>query len=876
MGFFSSIRQFFASRHVRTFRGLLVTLLLAAVVLWWLHGNWLAHPNEIMLSGSPDGFKNYLTSAWHVRYDSHYTHYSGMSYPYGEHVLFTDNQPFLSAAIQWWNRHIGAVSDETVGIVNVFQVLSMLFGCGILYVLLRKLHLSVWYATFVCLGMIFLSPQQGRFEMHFGLSHTWIFPMLLLLLCRYEERHSRRYQSLFIGILVWVAAQFHFYYLGLAALFLGLYTLYHWVVNPTWRNIWTRTMHLAVMVALPYILLNIWVQWSDFSVDRPANPYGFTTYRGMWEGVFLPYENFKLYHWIDRNIVPIRRVNSEAMAYAGLPCLIFTVWALYRRFRIFDSEWSQAAHHRVHKHYLGGIFTAALLLLLFACGFPFAIRGMEWMVDFMGPLRQFRGLGRFTWAYFYVCNIVLFYVLWHKMYYLRDVPRWFKKIYSTVSNPGEVIDGIYNLLMFRPYRYKVPVATAVASGTPARADGDTATGIPPSEATTEDTALKDEDEESVFEKITQMREPAGMHRSRPVRVFISLMLLSAVSLLLYEAAYFQTHKQLDLRPNAANRSVYAADPAHWLNKVDFSGFQAVLPLPYYHVGSENIWLDFNGAHYPRVMATAFHTGLPDFGVNMSRTSISKMLNSVQLAFEPCESPAILEDLPNNRPIALLVHPPEWEAVQKKYRHLLANARMVYEHPELKILSVTPEDIRIYAATRRDTIAAHLRAQPLYPAGDVWRATQAHTPIAYQSFDSQPSERAFLGGGAYNGQMGDTTRLFKTPLPKGVYKVSMWIDARQDMGMTHELHIRETDRTAGHEIHFGTEGVRFYLRSIVDGWAMFEVLFEVYEPNSVTDLYLYKKGVNARFTIDECLVRPESVHLFRETEGRISEDNMWYK
>jgi hypothetical protein len=874
VSFISSIKRFFASRQVRTFRGLLTTLLLAAGVLWWLHGNWLLRANEVMLSGSPDGFKNYLTSAWHVQHDTGATHYGGMSYPYGEHVLFTDNQPLLSTAMQWWNRHISNIGDKTVGLVNIFQVLSILLGCGILYVLLRKLHLPVWYATFVTLGMIFLSPQQARFEMHFGLSHTWIFVLLLLLLCRYEERQSKRYQSLLIGILVWVAAQFHFYYLGLAALFLGLYTLYQWVSNPTWRNIWSRTMHLTAMVLLPYVLLNVWIQWSDFATDRPAYPYGFTSYIGRWEGVFLPYENFKLYQWIDRNIVPIRRIDTEAMAYAGLLCLLFTGWAFYRRFRIFDAEWEQAAHHRVHKRYLGGIFTAALLLLIFACGFPFAIDGMEWMVDYMGPLRQFRGLGRFTWAYFYTCNIVLFYVLWHKMYYLKTVPAWFQRLYDLFSKPNEIIDGIYNLLMFRPYRYKPTASVTVIDATaPAAVHGEHSD---PNAETATDKEVQEQQEEAAFERLTEMREPAGVHRSRPVRIFITLTLLSALTILLYEAAYFQDHKRPHLQPNAANRNVYASDPGHWLNKVDFSGFQAVLPLPYYHIGSENIWLDFDGAHYPRVMSTAFHTGLPDMGVNMSRTARAKMLNSVQLAYIPGEVPGILEDLPNNRPIALLVHPPKWEEVQKKYPHLLANAKMVYEHPELKILSVSPDEIRSYAVARPDTIKARSGVQPLYPAGRFWQATVANTPFAYQSYDSLPASRVLLGGGSYTGSMADTTRLFKVHLPKGVFMISMWIDARKDMGMTHELRIREYDRRDGHEVHFGHEGIRFYLKSVVDGWALVEIPFEVYESDSVLDIWLHKKGVKVPFTIDECLIRPQSVNFYRETGGRISENNLWYQ
>jgi hypothetical protein len=348
-----------------------------------------------------------------------------------------------------------------------------------------------------------------------------------------------------------------------------------------------------------------------------------------------------------------------------------------------------------------------------------------------------------------------------------------------------------------------------------------------------------------------------------------------VAYLIYEAGYYHDHKRLALQPNAANRSVYAANPDHWLNKIDFKPFQAVMPLPYYHVGSENIWLDFDGGHFTRVQATAFHTGLPDMGVNMSRTAISKMLRSVQLAYEPGQIPAILDDLPDNRPIALLVHPPKWDEVQRKYPHLLAYATLLYEHPELKVLSVRPDDIRTYAMSRKDTIANEMRRKTLFKAG-VWQSTVENPPIAYQSFDSLASDKVFLGKGAYTGRMDDTTHIFKVPLPKGMFTVSMWVQVQQDMGMTQEVRIREIAQNDGHEVHFAHEGCRFFLRSIVDGWALFEVPFEVYDTNSMIDIYLHKAGVNVPFTVDECLVKPMSVTLFREREGGILKDNMWYK
>ncbi|MBP6826576.1 MAG: hypothetical protein KA165_08455 [Saprospiraceae bacterium] len=783
-----TIHNLRSPKRSHTFWGFLGVLALAFLLLWLKHNEWLGTPNEFMFGESPDGYKNYMTSTWHVRFDTSYVHYGGMSYPYGEHVLFTDNQPIVSAAMQWWSKNVSDLSGRTVGAINMLQLLSLMLGAGVIFLLLRKLHIPVWYAGPVALAILFMSPQNLRFDGHFGLSHTWVFPLLLLLLCRYEELYSRRYLSLQIGFLVWFAAQLHFYYFGLSALFLGLYTLIQLVFDPSLRNLRVRLSHLVVMVLLPFVLLNIWIHWSDYVTDRPANPWGFTTYIGYWEGVLLPYESFPLYQWIDHNIIKIRRVDGETQAYIGLAGTIFTVWLLFfRKLRPFEKDWEEAAYHRVHKRYLSGIFITALLLLIFSCGFPFAIKGMEWMVNYFGPLRQFRGLGRFTWAYFYVINVLLFYVLWNRSVRFKG----FK-------------NGQY--LWFR-----------------------------------------------------------------------WVIALAPLVLLSYEALFFQRSRKMALNSNFTERSVVAASPDHWLNKVDFSRFQALMPLPYYHVGSENIWLDIDGQHFRRVQTTALQTGLPDMGVFMSRTSIGHMVRSVQFASTPCESPKILEDLPDNRPIALMINASRWDEVKHKYRHLVDKAEPVYENAELRIMSLAPDSVRAYWREQALGVSAEMDERAVFSAGKNWRSSRDAGWLAYLSYDSlTTSDHIFQGTGAFQGNIGDTTWLWKSHIPKGDYALSLWIYVKQDMGMTDEVKIVQNSRVDGHEVNFKHEGLRFYMQSIVNGWALFDLAFTVYDDNSNTGIFLQKKAVDEPFFLDEVLIKRIDTDLYHKEPGWVARNNFWYK
>lgn len=784
-----------------TFWGLVVILVLASLLIWLKHGSWLSHPNDIML-GEGDGFKNYMTTAWHVRFDSSYVHYGGMNYPFGEHVLFTDNQPVVSAAMQWWNRHVFDVSNQTVGIVNVLQVISIIFGAGILYLLLRKLHLPVWYATLAALGIAFLSPQYNRFDGHFGLSHIWVLPWTLLLLCRYEERQSRRYQSLLIGILIWFSAQLHFYNLGVAAVFLGFYTFFQILLDRSWRNIWTRLSHLTVMILLPFALLNVWLHWSDYCKDRPANPYGFTDYIGRWEGVFLPYDYFPMHQWISTYLIKIRGLDFEAQAYVGLAAFVFTLWLLFkRRFRLFEPEWEHAAYHRVHKNYLRGICFAGFAILLFSLGVPFSFKGMEWMVDYFGPIRQFRGLGRFTWAFYYAIHVLLFYIIWNKSQRLVLKETWINWVKLRSATLAQYLPAIAKW---------------------------------------------------------------------------SLALLPVI-VLSWEAYYFQAHKPLKILPNYAQRSTIVTSPKHWLNKVDFGRFQALMPLPYYHIGSENIWLSPWYPLFQKVQSTAVQTGVPDMGVNMSRSAVSRMVKSIQFALPACEPPVLLAELPDNRPIALMIEPGKWEEVQRNYAHLLDYATEVYEGPDLKIMALIPDSIRVWSQKQAQRMAQEMERNANYNAVSGLKSDKSAIWCAYQNFDSlTSSQHVFQGKGAGEGILSDTTRLFNAALPKGQYEFSIWIKVDEDMGMTQSVKFLEKNTTDGREIFFRKEDLRFELRSIVQGWGLFVQAFEVKEDHSSMEIYLQKQNATQLFWYDEMWIKNAGTNLYRSSPGWVVRNNYWYK
>lgn len=102
----------------------------------------------------------------------------------------------------------------------------------------------------------------------------------------------------------------------------------------------------------------------------------------------------------------------------------------------------------------------------------------------------------------------------------------------------------------------------------------------------------------------------------------------------------------------------------WVRSVSPSDFQAILPLPWFHVGSENIWIDGSEEGKETAMVASLKTGLPLAAAMLSRTSLSQTFMSHALLLEPLQRLELADYLPAEKPLLVLV--------MKDYALLLRN------------------------------------------------------------------------------------------------------------------------------------------------------------------------------------------------------------
>lgn len=400
-------------QSVRLAWGLLTVLVVLLLAVRF--GEWFTHPTGWVIEPYGDGFKSYQVPEYHIKYDSTYSFYEGMQYPYREHIVAADGQPSLSIPLKWLFRQGLDLSDYFPGFLHASLLLSLLGGILYLFALFRKLDVDPYFAVFAALGIALLSPQMVRMETHYGLAHIVVIPAVMYYLLRYVQRPRLR-QAIPLLVLTVFFSGLHFYYFALLFLtisfFLFCYGLFSWRVS-----LWVKmSVHYLVIAIIPLAGFLYWLNSGDLPTDRCPQPWGFFSFYGMPEGlVFSPWQP----HWqlLEAKGVALRLTaleNIERTAYLGMVTILGLVvgggqWLFRRSWRTLPRPFP------VRLRWIMAMALASVVVVLISWGLPFTLPGFDQLLNYTGPFRQFRSVGRFGWLLYYVANVLFFAGLYHRM-----------------------------------------------------------------------------------------------------------------------------------------------------------------------------------------------------------------------------------------------------------------------------------------------------------------------------------------------------------------------------------------------------------------------------------------------------------------------------
>lgn len=392
-------------------------------------GDIMRHPNSFVTEGDGDGIKNHFVYSYYLKYDKG-LHFTGMNYPYGEHVFFPDAQPLLSMSLNWVNTHLFRIEQYGIGISNLLLFWSVGF-CGLfMFFILRKFKLPPWYAVLIAVLIACLSPQFNRVDTHQSLAYAAFIPMLWYFMLALEDAQRRKWLwAIVISLHIFVFAGLHLYYLAMGFFFVLAYIGIAFISNlKALKNIWRNLALLFVAGLMPLVFYQLFLHITDADIaTRIQNPWGFFHYTARFESIFIPvYTPFEA---MIKYYIKLPDIKWEGYGAVGIVGSFVFVFTILRVIRFFKQKKFVRFFRFTSSPRLNQFMWAGVLLLLFSMAVPFTW-GLESLLDYLPQLKQFRSVGRFNWVFFYIfTTYAACYIYWLYKRMLQKAMRPFAQFF---------------------------------------------------------------------------------------------------------------------------------------------------------------------------------------------------------------------------------------------------------------------------------------------------------------------------------------------------------------------------------------------------------------------------------------------------------------
>jgi len=765
--------------HLRKPAKLIITALLSLAVLSVFYGNLFNKLNRVCFANGGDGMQSYINMDYHIRVDSDYMHCNSMNYPYGEHVFFTNTQPLISNTIKFISQNVIDISDYTLGILNFMMLFCLVIAPLIIFLIFTEIGVGSVIAILASLGITYLSPQIDRFGGHFNLAYVCVIPLMIILVMRFFKKPGFMLTGL-IFLTAMAAALTHFYFYGfLAALLLFFYGAYLAGNERIFPKKYIWAVHLFIQLILPFLILQVFYN-SDHVTDRPAYPWGFLYYRAYPQSIFLAFN--KPYGQFLHHLLNTRYINWEGFAFVGTTATTGMIIFLVRSgIKISKGHFREIGKVTSNTQ-LNILFWTSFLLLLYSFGLPF-IMGLEWLIDLIGPVRQMRGIARFSWLFYYVMNIVTIFWLWE---------GW----------------------------------------------------------------------------------------KKASRKHLALMLMIIALLVLFYDAFYQVRnrgKSLENNiPALLDRNL--TEPENqWIKRHDLSRYQALIPLPYYHIGSENIWINGGCDIVPASFIAIKNSKLPDLGVMLSRTSISQTVENVSLMLGPPRNLLHLERFPSEKPFLLMAAC--CDLLSEHERQMIGHSYWIDSTGKFDLYEMPFRAFRDIADSVAVAVLGEYNSPGLFDHPG-FKSTDSIVNFRFLNFDSIPNAAAFDVPGCYQGKADEMNEIFSGKIPAAdtarTYVLSFWLNSIQsDLYARTVVILNEKDKS-GNIVFHKTYQASNYFTLIAENRALVRVEFRLKSPENVFSAFLQNKILrNKPLQIDNLLIAPRDEKIYMKTSYGLSRNNRYF-
>jgi len=754
--------------------GILFTVMLSIIVLYAIFGNMLFRLNSTYFATSGDGLRTYFNIIHYLKHDTNYLITRAMNYPYGDNIMFVDMFPMISVLMKLINSYIVDISDYTIGIINCVMLLSIVVGAVFIFLVFFELSFKNIFAVLASVIIAFMSPQLGRLGGHFALSLVFIIPAIIWLLMIFYRTKTYKI-SILISAFVIIVSFTHLYFTAFVTAYILLFFAVLFIFSGK-QLPYRLLFHLAIQLLIPIIIVLIVSNIPEIS-DRTTHPWGFLVYRAYPEGVFLPFT--KPYGYFLYKIMNFNHVQWEGWSFIGSISLIVTIVLLVKLFKLtFQRKFSPILNVTTSNSF-NILFWISVLMLLFSFGIPF-IMGLEWMVEYLGQIKQVRAIARFSWMFFYAINILAVYL-------------------------------IYNFTL--KGKSKIAIVLVITC--------------------------------SLF-----IMSYDSYHNASGVKSWFKNTIVDEQIEIENLKFDFQTDK-----------------------------YQAVLPIPYFHIGSDNIAISENCKILEYTTLFCLKTGLPTFGSHYTRTSISQALSNMQITNEPYRTLQSIAECNSTSPFLVLVLN-DCDMIRQSEKDLLKLCtKQIAQTSTFSVYELPFDHLLHIADSLSKNIQNGIENPALFQNGSLL-TTDSTANFVYENFYGNLSNNAYMGVDAYEGVMKEANIIYNDTIQNydisREYVASFWFGGIQtDRYARTIVHFICTD-SKGNEYRNDYNSVGNLFQLLDNNWGLVEYKFRLNSAQDKFKIVLFMEELgNAKMYIDELMIRPTDNDLYIQLPEFVGKNNRYY-
>jgi hypothetical protein len=302
--------------------------------------------------------------------------------------------------------------------------------------------------------------------------------------------------------------------------------------------------------------------------------------------------------------------------------------------------------------------------------------------------------------------------------------------------------------------------------------------------------------------------------------------------------------------------VNASPENAWVSQINPNDYQAILPLPYFHVGSENVWLDSKCESLGQSLIVGLKSGLPSMGVALSRTSISQTYKNLELASIPVGPYRVKQDLPNQKPLLMMVD--NCNDLNKAERNLVKHASKVWQGPKFAFYSFPVAMLDTIAQKGQKAFESEMKAI---------REGKADTTqvLFFDGFENNKTEGAFAGSGAFTSPMKNWSHplefKIKNAMPGDSCEVLFWVK-----GFEKDLLARTVfefvQKDGDKVVEYKFDQLHRYFCSFHNDWMRIRIPFVIKSANDLILLAIRNEDMkNFNLVMDDMLIKKQNQEKF---------------